>query len=301
MKMANIPNDKRGMDFGSAFSIQDPETVKLLRDPFDLRCMNSDTTIDEYLYTFDNWIKSTTSNTLIGLEQFQYRCYSNGTTESFDKFYMKHHSKRFRCFKGDYMYHKLAWRAGYDWAYLEDDILNANDAVIISLPFADTGDKHEDYHSLMRKCSDLNIPVLVDCAYFGACRGIDFDLAYRCITDVVFSLSKTFPVAYARIGIRYTKEDDDDTLFVYHKINYNNKLGASLGMKYMEKFSPDFIPQKYIDKQLNFCNTLKVQPSKTVLFGIGGSEWQQYNRGGSTNRLSFHKQYIKGFEYASTK
>ncbi len=299
--MAVIPNDKRSMDFGSAFAIQDPETVKLLRDPFDLTCVHSDTIIDEYLYAFDSWIKSTTLNQFIGLEQFQYRCYSNGTTESFDKFYLKHHNRRFRCYKGDYMYHKLAWRAGYNWAWLEDDILNANDAVIISLPFADTGDKHENYHKLMRDCCELNVPVLIDCAYFGVCRNIEFDLAYRCITDVVFSLSKTFPVAYARIGIRYTKEDDDDTLFVYHKINYNNKLGASLGMKYMEKFSPDYMPSKYIDKQLNFCNTLGVQPSKTVLFGIGGTVWSQYNRGGLTNRLSFHKQYIKGLDYARTE
>lgn len=299
--MTDIPNDKRSMDFGSAFAVQDPETVKLLRDPFDLTCVHSETIIDEYLYTYDSWIKSSTLNSFTGLEQFQYRCYSNGTTESFDKFYIKHHSRRFRCFKGDYMYHKLAWRSGYNWAWLEDDAIDSNDAVIISLPFADTGDKHGLYHELMRQCSELDVPVLVDCAYFGVCRGIEFDLAYRCITDVVFSLSKTFPVAYARIGIRYTKEDDDDTLFVYHKINYNNKLGASLGMKYMEKFSPDFMPMKYIDKQLNFCNTLGVQPSKTVLFGIGGSDWQQYNRGGDTNRLSFHKQYIKGLDYARTE
>jgi hypothetical protein len=299
--MTDIPNDKRGMDFGSAFAIQDPETVKLLRDPLDLSCVHSDSIIDEFLYAYDRWIHSTVSNSIIGLDQFKFKCYSNGTTESFDKFYLKNHHRRFRCFKGDYMYHKLAWREKYDWAYLEDDVLKENDAVVISLPFADTGDKHELYHKLMRECNQLRIPVLVDCAYFGACRGIEFDLAYGCITDVTFSLSKSFPLAYARIGIRYTREDDDDTLFVYHKINYNNKIGAALGLRYLEKFPPDYITSKYIDKQLDFCYTLGVKPSKTVLFGIGGSEWQQYNRGGVTNRLSFHKQYIKGLDYARTE
>lgn len=299
--MTNIPNDKRNMDFGSAFAIQDPETVKLLRESFDLSCIHSDSIIDEFLYTYDRWIHSSTSNTIIGLDQFKFKCYSNGTTESFDKFYLKNHSRRFRCFKGDYMYHKLAWRNGYNWAYLDDSNLSENDAVIISLPFADTGDKHEKYHELMRECNRLKIPVLVDCAYFGACRNIEFDLAYGCISDVTFSLSKTFPVAYARIGIRYTRVDDDDTLFVYHKINYNNKIGAALGIKYLEKFSPDYISSKYIDRQHEFCYTLGVKPSKTVLFGIGGNEWNEYNRGGPTNRLSFHKQYIKGLDYASTK
>ena len=185
---------------------------------------------------------------------------------------------------------------------MEDSALDKNDAVVISLPFADTGDKHNEYHNLMRDCSALGIPVLVDCAYYGACRHINIDIAYSCITDVTFSLSKTFPVAYARIGIRYTKVDDDDTMFVYHKISYNNKIGALIGLEYFKNFTPDYIPNKYIDKQKDFCNTLGVKTSKTVLFGIDDSKkYNQYNRGGNTNRLSFHKQYIRGLDIASKK
>jgi len=299
--MSNIPNDKRSMDFGSAFAIQDPETLKILREPFDLSCVHSNSIIDEFLHSYVSWINSSSSNFFTGLDQFKFKCFSNGTTESFDKFYIKHSNRRFRCFKGEYMYHQIAWRNGYNWKYLEDDCLDQNDAVVISLPFADTGNKHSEYHNLMRECNHLKIPVLVDCAYFGSCRSIDFDLAYNCITDVTFSLSKTFPVAYARIGMRLTREDNDDTLFVYHKINYNNKIGAALGLKYLENFTPDYITSKYIEKQIDFCQKLNITPSKTVLFGIGGDEWHHYNRGGPTNRLSFHKQYIKGFDYDSTK
>ena len=300
--MTNIPNDKRNMDFGSAFAIQDPETMRLLRNRYDFTDLNSDSIIDEFLHEYNTWIKSGTLNVFTGLEDFGYKCYSNGTTEAFDKFYMRNAKRRFRCFKGEYMYHKLAWRDKFVWAYLEDEKLHKADAVVISLPFADTGDKHDKYHDLMRECSALGVPVLVDCAYYGACRHIHIDLAYPCITDVTFSLSKTFPLAYARIGIRYTKIDDDDTMFVYHKINYNNKIGAALGLKYFNNFTPDYISQKYIDKQLNFCNTVGVNPSRTVLFGIDDKNmYNQYNRGGNTNRLSFHKQYIKGLDFASSK
>ena len=300
--MTNIPNDKRSMDFGSAFAIQDPETMKLLRQTFNFTDLNSDSIIDEFLYEYDNWIKSGTLNVFTGLEDFKYKCYSNGTTESFDKFYLKNAKRRFRCYKGEYMYHKLAWRDKFIWEWLEDAPLHKNDAVVISLPFADTGDKHTSYHELMRKCSELDIPVLVDCAYYGSCRHIHIDLAYPCITDVTFSLSKTFPVAYARIGIRYTRVDDDDTMFVYHKINYNNKIGALLGLEYFKSFTPDYIPNKYVDKQTDFCNNIDVQPSKTVLFGVDvKNKYPQYNRGGETNRLSFHKQYIKGLDIASTE
>jgi hypothetical protein len=129
------------------------------------------------------------------------------------------------------MYHKLAWRDKFDWAWIEDDSLRSNDAVVISLPFADTGAKHTEYDWLMKQCMLKDIPVLVDCAYYGICNNIEFDFTATCITDITFSLSKTFPVANARIGIRFTKEDNDDTMFVYHKIHYNNKLGAGLGLE----------------------------------------------------------------------
>ena len=82
--MTNIPNDKRGMDFGSAFAIQDPETMRLLRNRYDFTDLNNDSIIDEFLYEYDAWIKSGTLNVFTGLEDFKYKCYSNGTTEAFE-------------------------------------------------------------------------------------------------------------------------------------------------------------------------------------------------------------------------
>lgn len=294
------PNDKSGMEFGSSFAVQDPSTLKILKTPIDLSCLHDNDIIDNFLKKYHDWIHTTKNNKLLGLENFSFKCYSNGTTESFDKFYLKNPLRRFRCFRGDYMYHKLAWRDNYNWSWLEDDAIRERDAVVISLPFADTGDVHLQYASVMESCTKLNVPVLVDCAYFGICSQITFDLTYPCITDVVFSLSKTFPVAHARIGMRYTREDNDDTLFMYHKISYNNKIGATLGIRFLENFSPDYISDKYKDKQLEFCEILNVYPSKTVLFGQGGPAWHHYNRGGITNRLSFHKQFIQGLRHAGS-
>ena len=68
--MTNIPNDKRAMNFGSAFAIQDPETLEVLQEPLELKCLHSDTIIDEYLSSYDRWIRSTKQNTFIGLVHF---------------------------------------------------------------------------------------------------------------------------------------------------------------------------------------------------------------------------------------
>jgi hypothetical protein len=190
--------------------------------------------------------------------------------------------------------------------FIEDYDLDKNDAVVISLPFADTGDIHISHKEILERCTDLNIPVLIDLCYFSISAGITVDLYYPCITDIVFSLSKAFPIAHARIGLRLTKIDDDDTLFVYQKSFYNNRLGAALGLEFIRSFSCDYIPSKYKTKQLEFCSLLNVRPSKTVLFGIASNNWKEYNRGGPTNRLSLHNflnqdiETIKGVINGST-
>jgi hypothetical protein len=107
----------------------------------------------------------------------------------------------------------------------------------------------------------------------------------------VFSLSKTFPVAHARVGMRLSRIDTDDTLSAYNKpgLMYTNRLAASLGIRFLTKFSSDYIYKKYRAAQLEYCKITKTQPSNTVIFGIGDKKYQKYNRGTDTNRLSFHR------------
>ena len=290
--MQQPPNDKRSLPYGAAWAIQDPETLEVLSTALPLACLHSDTVVKEFLQNYHDWIRSTRDNRIVGLEVFGYRCFSQGTTEAFDKFYMRYSQRRFRCFRGEYLYHKLAWRHSHRWCHLEDDVLDANDAVVISLPFSDLGNIHPKMNEVLQKCDTLSVPVLIDCAFFGICRDIDFDFRWRCIKDVVFSLSKAFPVAHARIGMRYSREDHDDALFVHAKLDYVNRMSAALGSRFLHRFSPDFIPRKYQPLQQQLCRELGVEPSRTVLFGLGGPEWQQYNRGLETNRLSFHKAFL---------
>ena len=280
------PNDKRSLPFGGSFAVMDPLILNSLPD---LLQVDSESFCKKYI----EWIKSGTLNTITGLENFPYAVYSNGTTEAFDKFYMKNNRRRFRCFRGEYVYHQIAWRTSWpDWKFLEEEPLQQNDAVVISLPFSDTGNEHLQMQSVLQTCTDLKIPVLIDCVYFGVCSDINFDFNHKCITDITFSLSKAFPLAYARVGMRLTKVDNDDPLLMLHKIEYTNRIGASLGVKLMENYSPDYIVNKYKQTQLKLCDTLGITPSNTVLFGIDTSnKYPEYNRGSNTNRLGLHKHF----------
>lgn len=287
----NINNSINKLDFSAAACIKDKQTIELLKTPVNTDVLFAEDSVTDFLNDYRNWINSTKNNVFVGIENYQYSCFSAGTSESFDKFYMKNATKRFRCFRGEYIYHKLAWRDKFNWCYIDDEPIAENDAVIISLPFADTGNKHINHNNILEKCEELNVPVLIDCCYFGTCANIEFDLTYNCITDVTFSLSKAFPVAHARIGMRLTKEDNDDTLFAYNKPNlsYNNRLGASLGQRFIKEFGPDYIFNKYRKHQIDFCNKTDTKVSNTVMFGIGDIRYNQYNRGTDTNRLSFHR------------
>jgi len=291
MKQMNIANNIKDLDFSAAASIQDKQTLDVLSTPVDTDVLNDIELVEDFVQQYKSWISTSTNNKFIGLDNYQYACYSAATSEAFDKFYMKNSSKRFRCFRGEYIYHKIAWRDKFAWAYIDDDELRTGDAVIISLPFADTGNKHISYDEVLDTCERLDIPVLIDCCYFGVCSDIEFNLNYECITDVAFSLSKAFPVAHARIGMRLTKEDNDDTLFAYNKpgLMYTNRLTASLGKRFITEFSPDYMYNTYREKQLEYCQLTSTTPSNTVFFGIGDENWQKYNRGTDTNRLSFHR------------
>jgi len=285
----------KGLPYGGAQYVVSQDLEKIVAD-FVTKCMNSrclwDINIHQtFIKEYQGWIGTSHLNTVNGLDQFPIAAFSAGTTESFDKFYLKNRSRRLRYFKGEYMYHQVAGRQYFDQAtFIEDSDLEIDDAVVISLPFADTGNEHKDMVDVLEKCDRLEIPVLIDCAYFGICAGINFDFNHSSITDITFSLSKTFPVPHMRIGMRLTRTDDDDTLLVYNKTQYINRLSAAVGLELIKQFGPDYIYSCYAESQKKLCQELEVIPSKCVIFGIDVCDsYPEYNRGGLSNRLSFAK------------
>ena len=287
------------LPYGGASAVHDPVMTALVYDTIKQTavnaCLDDETMQDRFTAAYHDWIQQTTLNKFKGLNSFNIRAYSNGTTEAFDKFYLKNSNRRFRCFRGEYMYHPASWRNYFpNWRFIEDDPLVAGDAVILSTPFSDTGNVHVCADKVITQCNKLKIPVLIDCAFVGICGQIEFDFDQPCITDITFSLSKTFPVANLRIGMRLTRFDDDDSLLVHNKTNYNNRLGAAVGLALIERFTVDYNYQRHYNQQLALCKELDIIPSNTVIFGLGGLHYQVYSRGGNTNRLCFARYLTQG-------
>jgi hypothetical protein len=228
---------------------------------------------------FAPWLQEHSSNRITGLEQYQSN-FSAGTTQAFDSFYFRHRTRRFRCFVGEYFYHLKTWLSNdVDWSFITDsDPLVTGDALVISAPFCDTGSMHPDYNLAIAHCNQLGIPVLVDACYYVISGGIELDVTAECVDTVAFSLSKAFPVANLRIGMRYTRYDVFDGQSLHDNINYNNTLSAQIGNMLIGNYSSDYIYNHYREQQLEFCNTVGITASDSVLFATGDATWNEYNR-----------------------
>jgi hypothetical protein len=225
------------------------------------------------------WLENHSSNTIIGLEGFQ-ADFSAGTTQAFDSFYYRHRHRRFRCFVGEYFYHLKTWiSTNTPWAFVTSaEPLMFGDALVMSVPFCDTGSLPKDFNLIISQCEELNIPVLVDCCYYPISGGIDIDVTSSTIDTVTFSLSKVFPVANLRIGVRYTRPGTFDGQRLHDSINYNNTLSASIGLALISKFRSDYIYRTYSVRQQQVCDYFELTPSTSVLFAIGDKQWSCYNR-----------------------
>ena len=286
----------KALPFGSIHPVSDPNLelaiADIINQVVEEDCLNDDTVHTRFLEKYQTWIKSSANNKIIGLDQFSSAAFSNGTTEAFDKFYLKYSRNRLRYFRGEYMYHAAIGKHYFkEVIYLDDAPVESGDVVVISFPFANTGNEHVNYKEILHQCNIKKVPVLIDCAYINIAGGLVFDFDYQCIEEIVFSLSKAFPVGHLRIGMRLTKQDNDDPLFVYNKNKYVNRMAAAVGLKLIEQYSADYNFNTYRQTQLEFCKQLDVTPSSTVVFAIS-DKFLEYNRGGIENRLCFSK-YLK--------
>ena len=172
---------------------------------------------------------------------------------------------------------------------MEDDHIQTNDAVIMSIPFSDSGDIHPRTYEILDECEKWGVPVFIDCAYMIIARDIDFDFNRECIRGVSFSMSKGFYGAEKlRIGLRLTRDYKDDPVEVFNSMQMLNTVGVHVGQRIIDNYSVDYNNEKYVDRQIEICKDLDVEPSKCVLFGTTSwDHWKfgDYDRGTKWRRV----------------
>lgn len=274
--------------YGGVWSIDDSDAIASVRaahDPF----ATSD--LQEFLHDYSKWMHQ--GHNIHGIQRFSHLAYANGTTEVFDKFYQRHTDRRLRLWRGEYFYHQIQARELFqDWAWIEEDDIRDNDVVAVSMPFSDTGGIPELYQLVLEQCESLGVPVMVDMAYINTSKSSNFNVDFDCIEVIATSLSKVFPVSHMRIGMRLMQNFLDDTLSAYcnQATPYLNTSSVNLGHQLIKQYSSQWLWEKYHLEQHKICNELGVAPSNCVMLGVDHlNKFDEYNRGGKTNRLCFSK------------
>jgi len=278
------------LPYRSSRAIRDPHVVAFLEE-LDSRPMlrfaseNTDARV-ELLTRYPECLQSSRQTQLDNLGAFPYVAVSHGTLHAFDAFHAEHRDRRFRCFRGEYMYHRAVWKQRYSFKLIEDGPVERGDAIVISYPFSDSGNKHPLMDEVIATCNRIEVPVLLDCSYMNVATGIRFDVDQPCVVALAFSLSKTFyGLGPLRIGVRFRREFNDDLVDICNTLDSANPHSCAVALAFINRFDVDFNQTTYRAKQLGVCEKLGVTASDTVIYGLGDHKWQAYNRGGQYNRL----------------
>jgi hypothetical protein len=245
--------------------------------------------VDKFLNLYPEWIASSKLNNFEGLDSFKYKFMSDGTTQTLDwwHYWCMANGYTIRTFRGEYPYHRDALLDEYwsDDRYIEDSPLRTGDAVVLSVPFSATGQVHDHYEALIEACNDKNIPVLIDCAWFGTCYDINVNLDHDCIKAVCFSTTKGLSCGNWRSGITFSKINEGG-LSVQTEWGHGVLLSMAIACDLFENFSPDTVPNVYKDMQHTVCEHYNITPSNTIHIAQTEMDNDRFNRDDMYGRIN---------------
>ena len=245
--------------------------------------------IEHYASVWNEWMNYGSLNSIEGLHHFGFADYTQGTSQTFDQFILRHSNDReIIVLKGDFQYHACLGKH-VEFKYVDsphhlEGILKGPGlhALLISAPFSDFGCMHPEFEQLMKICNVMDIPVCLDLAYWGISKNCHLNLNdYPAIKEVTCSLSKPFfTLENHRVGIRWTKEYADDGVSMLNEVEMQNKHSMSLGVEYMRHFGPDYNWNKYAQEYGDVCDDQDLVWSDTVIFALGDDvRHSEFNRG----------------------
>ena len=218
--------------------------------------------VEEYISVFIDWIYSSQANRISKnlTERYSRRDITVGTTQTFDEAYFRYAGRRLRMFRGEYAYHRRCY-PNYEWLDLPaqqnhewGEGLGSKDWVIVSHPFCGTGAEHPKLKELLERCEKKNVPVIMDCAWFGTCFDLNFDFSHPALKAVAFSLSKGIGLGLMRTGLRFSSYKNKNRPIAQQN-NYKHLVlnNCQIGIYQMKQFSPDFTFNKYFCWYKKLC------------------------------------------------
>lgn len=238
-----------------AIAIVDPDVRKVING----YQWNIDRVISPLVFVKQHrkWIENNTFK-IEGMDRYQFAYITDGCTGAFNEVYGQN------CYvlQGEYPYHRDSLQATVLENYLQ---IPRNSRLIISYPFAASGNPHQDWDEILDHCKNVNTQIFIDACLVGVSKGL-ITLQYP-ITHIAFSFSKAFGTGFARTGIVYTHDNTASPASITNKYLYIQHNNVQLHAMLMQNFSSDFIYKKYESAQSLICKEHNLAQSDCVLFG----------------------------------
>lgn len=222
----------------------------------------SDTVYDNFKHETTNWILKSKLNNVTGLDTFNRVDIINGCTQFIDNIYMQCSPQ---VLIGDYRYHQRL--GNQPVTMLQDNI-----PLIIAMPFPQVGDVHKNMISILDECIEKNIDVHIDAAWLGCCRDINFDLSHRAIKSIGISLSKGLGLGWNRIGLRWSKIYEADSITIMNDFKMNNRALSMIGLHFVKNFPSDYLWDKHGKNYYKVCNDFDLTPTKSIYLALKDNE-----------------------------
>jgi hypothetical protein len=215
---------------------------------------------DQFKQEMTSWLFRSKLNSITGFDSFDRVDIIHGCTQFIDNIYMQ---CRPQIIKGDYKYHH---RLG-NWD-MPVGLLKENIPLIIAMPFPSTGAIHENMKEILDECLAKEIPVHIDGAWITCCRNIVFDVGHPAIRSVGISLSKGLGLGWNRIGLRWTRENRNDSITIMNDFNMNMRAPAMIGLHFLRNLPPDYLWNKYGDSYYKVCADFALTPTKSIYIAL---------------------------------
>jgi hypothetical protein len=203
------------------------------------------------------FIFGSTLNMLSGINAFPFVGIMAGCTQFIDNLYMQ---GPIQVLRNDYRYHE---RLGL--AYVKDvGSLIPDIPLIIAMPFSSIGAPHQDMEEILEECRIKNIHVHIDGAWITCSRDVIFDFSHPVIKSVGISLSKGLGLGWNRIGLRWAKEQTNDSISIMNDFHMENRMPIMVANYVLDHVSNDYLWTKYGDLNAKICNDFDLVPSKAI-------------------------------------
>jgi hypothetical protein len=228
-----------------------------------------------------SWITNSSYHKITGLDKMPYSCFCPGVTDVFGEFIARYPNRRVRVSRSDFVLTRILCQSwSKNWLPIEEGALDSDDCLIMSLPFSGNGSYYPEWTNLLNQAESMAVPVLIDGAYFGISKDIDYALHHECVKDFAISLSKNLVGNPLRLGIRFTRDNVDDGISAgLIGSDIFDRLGAYLSINLLEKFPHDWFVEKYQNFSIEICNKLNLKPTNTLTLAIGPNTMQEFKRG----------------------